>query len=113
MLRPHVQGVAGGSLGTLLLKLFLDTLSSPVAVPEPPPVLSSLDRPLVEECDQVVGGSLLVAGDLPEWLAGLDLRSFVVGVACGIVLGPVIDFLYLLCLADYQRGLHNTCFLQI
>ena len=89
MIRPHFEGAAGGSAGALLFKLLLDSLGAP-----PPVVVSSFSDAGAAECEV----ARLVEQDpvLPEWLLGLDLRSLAVGVAIGVVFGPVIDFVYLL-----------------
>ena len=88
MLRPHFEGAAGGSAGALLLKLVLDTLRAP------PPVVPLFSDPVESGCE--FGQVVEQDSELPEWLLGLDLRSLVVGVAIGVVFGPVIDFVYLL-----------------
>jgi len=88
MLRPRFEGAAGGSAGALLLKLVLDSLSAPS------PLVSSFSDPVELGCELGQGGEQ--GSELPEWLLGLDLRSFVIGVAVGVVFGPVIDFVYLL-----------------
>ena len=99
MLRPHIQGAASGSAGALLFKLILDTLGAP------PPVVPSFADPVELGCDlrQVVEQDT----ELPDWLLGLDLRSFVVGVAVGVICGPVIDFIYLL-RVWWAQSIHRT-----
>ena len=100
MLRPHAQGVASGSLGTVVLKLLLDSLSAPHPVP-----VSSFSDSGVVECE--VDRSVELSPELPEWLLGLDLRSVVVGIAIGVVFGPVIDFVYLL-RVWWAQSVHRT-----
>ena len=92
MLRPHIRSAGAGSLGTVLFKLVLDCLNSPV-----PPVVSEYPP----EFDQVetqceVDRDLAAEGPLAEWLGDLEARSFLVGLAVGIVCGPLVDFLFLL-----------------
>ena len=99
MLRPHFEGAAGGSAGALLIKLILDTLRAP------PSVVPLFSDPVELGCD--LGRVVEQESELPEWLLGLDLRSFGVGVAVGIVCGPVIDFIYLL-RVWWAQSIHRT-----
>ena len=73
---PLVVGAAGGSIGSLLFSLARQFLEEP---------LGAVVQPALQEC---------LCGI--DWdLEGQTVKVFLLGLLCGILLGPIVDIIWI------------------
>ena len=88
----QASAVSGGSVGGLLLTLLHSHIfESPLSLPAP---YSSFDASVLD-C-------------IPE---GIDTRSFLIGLVCGVALGPALDLLQVF--RSYLRRLRERLCLWV